>query len=76
MAYRIDKDECLQCGECEVSCTRKCIQEKDGDYIIDADKCTECGECIKHCFADAIYTADGRSGYSILLESGEQGQEA
>ena len=49
MAYKIDVDECIQCGACESECPEGAISETDGVYSIDASKCQDCGACADVC---------------------------
>ena len=54
MAFRIDKDKCIGCGNCVDACPMGCI--KIGDYgkaEIDEDICISCGTCKAVCPVDA-----------------------
>lgn len=54
MAYKINKETCVNCGACEPECPVEAISEVDGARFIDADKCIDCGNCASVCPADAI----------------------
>ena len=63
MAYRIDADQCSQCGSCEFDCPNRAITMKGDFYVINAKKCSECEgffdapQCVSVCPADAIVHA-------------------
>jgi NAD-dependent dihydropyrimidine dehydrogenase PreA subunit len=54
MAYKIDADECTECGICPDECPVEAISEGDDTYVIDADECTDCGICADECPVEAI----------------------
>lgn len=54
MAYVIDQDTCIQCGECSNSCPVGAIAEEDGKYTINPDECLSCGVCAGTCPQEAI----------------------
>lgn len=54
MAYHIDKEVCIACGECADVCPVGAIAESDGKYAIDADTCLSCGVCEGTCPQEAI----------------------
>jgi NAD-dependent dihydropyrimidine dehydrogenase PreA subunit len=54
MAYKIDADECTECGICADECPVEAISEGDDTYVIDADECTDCGICADECPVEAI----------------------
>jgi ferredoxin len=49
MAYKINKDDCVNCGACEGECEFDAISEQDGVHVIDPSKCQECGKCADAC---------------------------
>lgn len=69
MAYKINTDRCIKCGECVDKCPEKAIfdipqKDPDGTVIhntkIDPRKCTNCGVCVSvdyWCPAQAIIKA-------------------
>ncbi|MDR1181868.1 MAG: 4Fe-4S binding protein [Bacteroidales bacterium] len=54
MAYVIDPDKCVACGNCMGECPVGAILEGD-TYSINADECVECGACADACPAEAIH---------------------
>lgn len=54
MAYVIDQDICIQCGECVDACPVGAISEEDGKFIINPDECLSCGVCAGSCPQEAI----------------------
>ena len=49
MAYQIDANECIACGDCEPEFAEGAISENGGTYVIDAAKCQDCGNCADVC---------------------------
>lgn len=46
----INKDKCLQCGECSAHCPAEALKWVAGDYPkLDAKSCIGCGECLSVC---------------------------
>lgn len=54
MAYKVIKDDCINCGACEPECPVEAISEKDDVRWIDPDVCTSCGACADVCPTGAI----------------------
>ena len=54
MAYKIDKNVCISCGQCEAICPQSAVAFKDGGYEIDPAKCVNCGTCAENCPVSAI----------------------
>lgn len=54
MAYIINKDLCIQCGECAAACPTETINQIRGAYEINQDYCMSCGTCAVNCPAAAI----------------------
>lgn len=52
--YRINEDNCVQCGSCEGGCPVGCIIEGDNGYYIDANLCIACGGCAGMCPTNTI----------------------
>jgi len=50
----VDRDKCVRCGTCVLSCPVQCIVEKDGKMFITLDYCKGCGVCIEQCPKKAI----------------------
>lgn len=57
MAYKIDKETCVNCGSCEGGCPVSAISEVDGKREINADVCISCGACAATCPTSAISEA-------------------
>lgn len=52
--YKIDKDQCIECGLCKSICPKSVIDiSKDFAYEI-KEGCVSCGLCAKHCPVNAI----------------------
>jgi len=52
---KINEDECLQCGSCEMNCKFDAISQNDeGFFEVDKFKCEGCGVCVHVCPVDAI----------------------
>ncbi len=47
----LDKDKCIDCGNCVLFCPEGCINK---DYDIDYDYCKGCGICAEECPVEAI----------------------
>ena len=54
MAYKIDKNMCISCGQCEAICPNGAVSFKDGGYEIDSEKCVDCATCAENCPVQAI----------------------
>jgi Pyruvate/2-oxoacid:ferredoxin oxidoreductase delta subunit len=54
MAYKINEEECLNCGSCDSECPEEAIVEKNDKRWIDEAKCKDCGTCADACPAEAI----------------------
>ena len=54
MAYKIAKDDCINCGACQPECPVECITEQDSARIIAAADCIDCGACADVCPVDCI----------------------
>jgi NAD-dependent dihydropyrimidine dehydrogenase PreA subunit len=54
---RIDKELCIDCGNCVIYCPVNAIVEEEGIIDIDFHECVECGNCLRmsNCPTDAIY---------------------
>jgi formate hydrogenlyase subunit 6/NADH:ubiquinone oxidoreductase subunit I len=54
MAYKILKDDCVNCGACENVCPVNAISEVEDKRFIDAETCIDCGACADVCPVDCI----------------------
>jgi len=54
MAYQINKEICIACGECVDVCPVGAIAESDDKYAIDPEVCLDCGICASTCPQEAI----------------------
>lgn len=55
VSISVNKDKCIGCGECAISCFYEAISLKDGKAFIDSALCDICGLCLEKCPANAIY---------------------
>jgi formate hydrogenlyase subunit 6/NADH:ubiquinone oxidoreductase subunit I len=55
MAYRINREECIACGVCQLECPVTCISEESGGKrLINEVECINCGKCSDVCPVDCI----------------------
>ena len=54
MAYKIEKEDCVNCGACETVCPVAAISEVEDKRFIDAETCIDCGACAEACPVDCI----------------------
>lgn len=54
MAFKVVKENCVNCGSCDPSCPVQAISEKDGARVIDEATCISCGSCVGACPTGAI----------------------
>jgi len=54
MAYKVNKEVCVNCGACEPVCPVQAISEVGEKRNIDASKCIDCGACAGTCPVSAI----------------------
>ena len=50
----VNKDLCLACGRCAITCFRGAISLDSGQAEIDQSRCNGCGVCIDSCAQCAI----------------------
>ncbi len=60
------KRECIQCNECEASCTQNAIHITENGASIDEDLCTLCFECTEICPSRALEPAAKMYDSSLL----------
>ena len=66
----IDKDLCLECGECQGECRFEAINmNSDGSYVIDALACEHCGLCALVCPTEAIRMVDAVNGRRYISQT-------
>lgn len=57
MIPEVDKEKCLQCGECVIECPQGVfdIDEQSGDvHVENPDNCVGCEQCTENCPGGAI----------------------
>jgi len=54
MSYKVNADDCSNCGACDSECAVEAIVEKNDKRWIDPDKCVDCGACVSACPTEAI----------------------
>ena len=56
MTVAVDRDACIGCGACAVSCPNSAITIDDADETahITQDNCVTCGACVATCPTEAI----------------------
>ncbi len=50
----IDREECINCGDCERVCRFDAIHEVEGSYQVDPIACDGCAACVYQCPSEAI----------------------
>jgi len=50
----VDRDRCIGCGECTISCFYDAVEMRDGRATIDQGRCDVCGLCLEKCPTKAI----------------------
>lgn len=50
----VDRDRCIGCGECNISCFYDAVDMRDGRATIDQERCDICGLCLEKCPTKAI----------------------
>ncbi len=51
--YKINRDKCINCGECKFVCKSKAIDNDEERHYI-TNKCVGCGACYAVCPTKAI----------------------
>ncbi len=54
IAFKIDEDNCISCGECVNVCRHNAIVYDGDKPVIIQSKCVGCGECVSVCPKSAI----------------------
>jgi MinD superfamily P-loop ATPase len=66
----IDKDLCLECGDCQSACRFEAINLNDDDrYVIDPLACEHCGLCAFVCPTEAIRMVDAVNGRWFISQT-------
>ena len=51
----VDKDVCIGCGECQISCFYDAVTLQNRKAQINQERCVVCGMCLEKCPTDAIH---------------------
>lgn len=51
---RVDAEECVGCGTCEIRCNIEAIEVIDDKAVVDEDVCIGCGVCVITCPSEAL----------------------
>ena len=62
----IDKDKCINCGNCKNICPHDAVLE-NGNYEINKQRCLGCGQCFASCPAEAISMETQLVDYDVIL---------
>ena len=62
----LDKEKCVECGECRDACRFNAITE---DYEVNAMDCEGCGVCVYVCPEEALSLIDRKSGFAYISET-------
>ena len=54
MAYKIDRETCINCALCLSECPTDAISENTDFHIIDENACIDCGACLSVCPYECI----------------------
>ena len=66
--FRVDKERCIQCGECTVECPTCIISMDDYPTITNEEACYRCQHCLAVCPTGAISVLGVDPDASITLE--------
>jgi len=61
IGYRVDRNSCIGCRQCETICPTKAISIEDGKAVIDPELCISCGLCANVCPTGCISPIEGKS---------------
>ncbi len=77
VTLKLDVDECVGCGLCEIVCPHAVfeVKEKKAD-IVDRDACMECGACARNCPAGAIEVESGVGCAAGIIAGALRGTES
>jgi len=54
--FKVNEEECIQCGNCAKDCPSKCISMEKGEFpkVINEDTCLRCQHCLAVCPTGAV----------------------
>ena len=55
MAYIIDIDSCIACGDCQNNCPIDGAIIAGDTYSVEASRCDDCGLCADSCPTSSLY---------------------
>ena len=62
----LDKEKCVECGECRDACRFNAISE---DFDVKVIECEGCGVCVYVCPEEALSLVDRKSGFAYISDT-------